>query len=68
MGLTTMVGLMIEEMSERRPASLGDLRRPGDGAVAERACKIGLGEAVDVINNPLILGTAGGGQALQIVI
>ena len=68
MRLAAVVGLVVEEMIERRRQRLLDLLRPHDGPVAERAGEVGLGQFLDIAADPLVLGAAGGAQRREVVI
>ena len=65
--LAAMVGLVVEEMRQRRRQRLGDVGRPGDRAVAEGAGEVGLAQAVDIGDDALVLRAARFGKRRQVV-
>ena len=62
MDLATMVGLVIEEMAERRRQRLGDFGRPDDGAVGEVCRKRRVVQFIDEEEDPLVLILPGDGE------
>src|SRR5690606_31518381 len=58
MHLSAVMGLVIEEMIQRRRQRLLDVNRIDDGAVAEVAGKIGVGQRSDVIDDAPVFGAA----------
>ena len=57
-----MMGLVVEEMDQRRRQGLLDIGRVRDRPVAEAPREIGIGQAVDIGDDPLVLPLARGTQ------
>ena len=55
MDLPAMMGLMVEEMDQSRRQGLLDLGRIRDRPVADASRQIGIGKAVDIADDPLVL-------------
>src|SRR5437899_9620440 len=62
MRLAAVMGLVMEEMRQRRAECLLYLIGRGDAAVADRTLELLLGEAVDIGDDAPVLRVAGGAQ------
>src|SRR3954453_11413180 len=67
MRLAAVVGLVVEEMHQRRLQRLLDVAGIRDRAVAEAPGEVGIGEALDVASNAAVLGLARRAQLRKIV-
>ena len=68
MRLAAMMGLVIEEMGERRPKRLGDVRRIGDRPIGEGAGEVGFGQRLDVEDDALVFVAPRDTEAGEIVV
>jgi hypothetical protein len=67
MSLAAVVGLVVEEMDERRHERLLDVARVADRAVAQHSGELGVGQAADVALDAPVLRLARAAELLQIL-
>src|SRR6476660_9533188 len=68
MSLTTMVGLVIEEMVKRGGEDLFDILRVDDGAEADRFGEIPVAQGSDVMADAFIFGAARRAQLCEVIV
>src|SRR5579884_3239315 len=67
MGLAAVMGLVVEEVVERKGERLLDILRTHEGAIADRGGQIRLVERVDIVGDTPVLRDAGGPQGREVV-
>src|SRR5438477_6837164 len=65
MGLAAVMGVMVEEVIERRRKLLLDGARVGDRAIGDQPAEVFLGQTADVVDDALILRAAGRTQRAE---
>lgn len=63
-----MVGLVVEEVAERRRQPLRDGRRIGERSVAKQSAKALVAEVVDLGDDAFVLGRPRGGKPGEVLV